>query len=43
MKALLNEERYIKGSIRGTKSLFRKSLSPFPLLRGRGIKGDGVI
>jgi len=31
------------GSLRGAKPLFLKKFSPFPLLRGRGIKGDRVI
>ncbi|GEM_PF-4128016 len=31
----------VKGP-REAPPLFRKKLHPFPLLRGRGIKGDGV-
>jgi len=31
-----------QGSLRGASPLLKNS-SPFPLLRGRGIKGDGVI
>jgi len=45
-----NKEREFKrgevpeiiGSLRGAKPLFRNLFSPFPLKRGRGIKGDGV-
>jgi len=34
--------KYIIGSFRGAKSPL-KTTSPFPLPRGRGIKGDGVL
>jgi hypothetical protein len=32
--------KYVIGSLRGTKSLFRKNL-PLPLVKGKGIKGIG--
>jgi len=34
--------KYIIGSLRGTKSLFRKNL-PLPLDKGKGIQGIGLI
>jgi len=34
--------KYTIGSLRGTKSLFRKNL-PLPLAKGKGIKGMGLI
>jgi hypothetical protein len=54
LKLRVEEERSPKpGSFEGAQSKkqglkrgfapLQKSLSPFPFLRGRGIKGDGVI
>jgi hypothetical protein len=31
------------GSLRGASAPLKKLLSPFPFLRGRGIKGDRVL
>jgi hypothetical protein len=43
LSRFFKKDRYKTGCLRGANTPLQKSISPFPLLRGRGTQGDGVI